>query len=423
MSYGFLRKPGRQAARTLAPVPASSRLPRSRTLLLLACLLIGALTPTTALAHVKWFTDPGAYPLQTDLILSDRTLLALLSAGAAVAGVCVLERFLSRRDWPALPLFQRMTVGAPTILAVQAAIALTASAAQAKLLAPNLPLPSGPVGLALGALEMAIALTFITGIADWIGALALIALVPLSLPMAQCPLDVLEQSFWVGIGVAVLVIGRGSSAVQLPRPWFLRRDPAWTSRAVVCLRVATGLALVAVALGEKLWNPDLGHAFMVDHAAFNPLPGVVSDDLFVLLIGLAETAIGAALISGRLTRLVVLGMWLPFHLGIPLLPDQELLGHLPIFGIMYVLLVHGTQVSQVKLAVAPRSAPAPDGAGVVPTARRSISVAGRPRHRLPRRVAVSYSVSKPAASRASLRALALSRGRSTTQIAAPSRTS
>jgi len=37
-----------------------------------------------------------------------------------------------------------------------------------------------------------------------------------------------------------------------------------------------------------------------------------------LLIGLAEAAIGAALISGRLTRLVVLGMWLPFHLGIPL---------------------------------------------------------------------------------------------------------
>jgi len=78
-----------------------------------------------------------------------------------------------------------------------------------------------------------------------------------------------------------------------------------------------------VALGEKLWNPELGRAFLASHPAFNVLHAVLgadvgSDDLFVLLIGLAEAAIGAALISGRLTRLVVLGMWLPFHLGIPL---------------------------------------------------------------------------------------------------------
>jgi hypothetical protein len=66
-----------------------------------------------------------------------------------------------------------------------------------------------------------------------------------------------------------------------------------------------------------------------------------TDDLFVLLVGLTEATIGALLISGRLPRLVVLGMWAPFHLGIPLLPSQELVGHLPIFGIMYLLLVHG----------------------------------------------------------------------------------
>jgi hypothetical protein len=34
-------------------------------------------------------------------------------------------------------------------------------------------------------------------------------------------------------------------------------------------------------------------------------------------------------------------MWAPFHFGIPLLPSQELVGHLPIFGIMYLLPVHG----------------------------------------------------------------------------------
>ena len=317
----------------------------SRKHLLCMCLVVGALAPSPVLAHVKWFTDPAQYPLRLDLVLSERTLLWLLTSALAVVGLSLLQRRLGRLDWPAFPLFERMAVGAPTILAVQAAIALIACAARSTLLAPNLLLPESPGGLALAGLEVTVAFTFVTGIADWVGALALIGLVPLT-ALVGSPLDVMEQLFWVGIGVTLLVIGRGSAAAQRARPWFWRRDPAYAHRAVACLRVATGVALIAVALGEKLWNPDLGRAFMAEHAAFNVFHSVfgvqaVSDDLFVLLIGLAEAAIGAALISGRLTRLVVLGAWLPFHLGIPLLPDQELIGHLPIFGIMYVLLVYG----------------------------------------------------------------------------------
>jgi hypothetical protein len=399
-----------------------SRLAIPRSLQLAACLLLGALAPSAALAHVKWFTDPTAYPLRTDLVLSDRTLLCLIGCTLAVAQLVLLQRRFGS-SWRDLPLLRRMSVGAPTILGVQAAIALTAAAAQSTLLAPNLRLPDGPLGMLLAALEVSIAFTFITGIADWLGALALIGLVPAVALVGQ-PLDVLEQFFWVGIGVTTLVIGRGSSAGQRARPWFLRRDPAWANRAVACLRVATGVALIAVALGEKLWNPELGRAFMASHPAFNVLhavlgPDLGSDDLFVLLIGLGEAAIGAALISGRLTRLVVLGMWLPFHLGIPLLPDQELIGHLPIFGIMYVLLVHGAQPS---VATAPRSVPARKAAVATPTARWAIPTAGRPPHRLLRGTPVGYSTSRPAARRANLAAFGASRGRSTTHAAAASKT-
>jgi len=42
---------------------------------------------------------------------------------------------------------------------------------------------------------------------------------------------------------------------------------------------------------------------------------------------------------------VFLGMWLPFNVGVPFLPPQELLGHLPILGIMYVLLVHNSGIA------------------------------------------------------------------------------
>ena len=47
------------------------------------------------------------------------------------------------------------------------------------LLAVNLPLPSNALGLALAVTQLAIALAFITGVADWLGAVGLIALVVL----------------------------------------------------------------------------------------------------------------------------------------------------------------------------------------------------------------------------------------------------
>jgi len=40
---------------------------------------------------------------------------------------------------------------------------------------------------------------------------------------------------------------------------------------------------------------------------------------------------------------VILGLWIPFNLGIPFLPPTELIGHLPILATMYVLLVRGTE--------------------------------------------------------------------------------
>src|SRR5205823_5459495 len=124
----------------------------------------------------------------------------------------------------------------------------------------------------------------------------------------------------------------------------------------------TGLSLAFVALTEKLWNPDLGRAFLLQRPelnVFQTLPGMswFTDDTFVLAAGLAEAAIGAMLISGFSPRLVILAMWLPFNLGIPVLPSQELLGHLPILGIMYLLLVESPTLVPSSTASLRRVAP------------------------------------------------------------------
>jgi hypothetical protein len=299
--------------------------------------------------------------MQMDLILSDRTLAAVAVCGLVFVIMSMFERWF--RGWhpPAMRIVHGMALGAPTIFAVQAAIALVASAAQGHLLAPNIGLPDTPLGALLIACQLAIAFTFVTGLADWIGALALMALV-LSTGVVGKPIDPAEQLFWVGIASVVLIIGRGSVTGRRVRPWIRAHVGSCTGLAVTVLRVCTGLAVMTVAFSEKIWNPDLGQAFLANYPSFNVVHSLLgvswfSNDQFVLLAGLVEVAIGAALLSGKLTRLVVLGMWLPFNVGVLLLPSEELLGHLPLFGIMYFLLVASDRPRMKSVDLATRAAP------------------------------------------------------------------
>jgi uncharacterized membrane protein YphA (DoxX/SURF4 family) len=243
-----------------------------------------------------------------------------------------------------------MAVGAPTLLAVQAAIPLIYSGVQPVLFAPQMHLGRNPGGLLVGAVEVLIGFSFVTGIWDRIAAVAMIGLALLALVLFH-PLDVLSQLHWVGIAVVVYAIGRQAPEAGRPRRasgwWPVQVSP---ERAVISLRVLTGLAIMAPALAEKIWNPRIAEAFLHEHPGFNfprALLGMtwMSDDLFILAAGVFEFVIGALLISGFLTRLVIIAMWLPFNLTIPFLPPQELLWHLPFFGIMYFLLVHGADLA------------------------------------------------------------------------------
>ena len=187
------------------PIEQSTR--ARRRLRLVACSLAGGLAPTTAFAHVKWFEDPTLYPLRTDLILSERTAIWLGVSALALGGLYLLQRRLDDPHWPELDFLKKMAIGAPTLLAAQAGIGLVHAGVQLVLFAPNLPLPLTPLGLTLAALQILIAFSFITGIGDWLAALALIALVPVGFLLFP-PFDVLEQLFWAGIGGVILVIGR-----------------------------------------------------------------------------------------------------------------------------------------------------------------------------------------------------------------------
>lgn len=225
------------------------------------------LTATPMAAHVKWFVEPTgpARPrVDWSLVLSDRTVITVGVAAAALLLLYLAQRVVRDPHWPNLGMFHEMALGAPTLLAVQAAITLVYAAARPALFVPNIPLPLNAFGFTVALVEVFIAFTFVTGIADGPGAIALLLLWPVSLFRGSY-FDTFDMFFWVGIGIAVLIVGRPASKVTRPRTWFRYKDGDWPARTVSALRISTGLAVIAPALSEKIWNPKLAAAFLAKY--------------------------------------------------------------------------------------------------------------------------------------------------------------
>ncbi|GBD15276.1 hypothetical protein HRbin26_00162 [bacterium HR26] len=311
--------------------------------------LLVALLPEIASAHVRWFV-----PQEQQLQLPDWSLLthwptpAVLGLSLALWLVLKgLERLVGTPHFPNPPLLAHMEPHATTVLALQTGISLVWFAYQRTLFVPSLTLPPSWLGWLLVVLQLVVAFTFITSLFDRAGAALLVLVFLLGFALFP-PEAMLEQLLYVGIAIAIFVLG-----VTIPPARVARRLlplARYERQAVSALRVLTGCSLVIVAFSEKLLNPNLSPAFLQEYPHFNVLRSLfgwswMTDRLFGDLAGVVEATIGLLLISGVLTRVVILAMWVPFNLTVPLLPPIELLGHLPIFGIMYLLLLYGSGVA------------------------------------------------------------------------------
>lgn len=317
-------------------------------------------------AHERWFVPNDRHP-PTDwgAIVSFPVLLALVASGATVVFLRWLQQRLGDPLWPRPAFFQRMEPAAAAILGVQAAITLIFSASRLELFAPNIELPANAVGFLLAGLAVVAAFSFITGVLTRWGAI-IVGLLWLSCFAFVPPIEVFEQTIWLGIAVYLAAVGRGvvrtETGAEEDRSELTDRLLPW---ALPALRVGAGVTVLVLAFSEKLLNVELGELFLEEYPRFNVLQwaGIdwFTDARFVLLIGIIEAMAGCALIAGYLPRLVILALWIPFNLGIIFLPPQELIGHLPILATMYVLLVRGTEgvpAPEVSEATAPAQRPA-----------------------------------------------------------------
>jgi hypothetical protein len=80
-----------------------------------------------------------------------------------------------------------------------------------------------------------------------------------------------------------------------------------------------------------------------DFNVANSLLGLDWSDLtFVRVAGAIEVAFGLLVISGRMPQLCVIAAGIPFNATLWFFGTTELVGHLPVYGAMLVLLVFGS---------------------------------------------------------------------------------
>jgi len=311
-------------------------------------LVAGFVAPASVAAHARWFTEEGSYSTpEWDRLVSLPVALAMLAGVGTVLLLGILQRRLGDPLWPRPPFFQRLEPSAAAILGVQTAIAMIFMASRLNLFVPNIELPRNALGVLIAGVAGVAAFSFITGVLTRWGAVITIGLVLLAFAFAPW-YEVLEQAIFVGIALYLVAVGRGvvrydGGEEEDRSSWSDRLQPY----ALPALRIAAGISVVILGFTEKLVNNDLGVAFLDTYPRFNVARELgltwFTDERFVYGIGIVEATAGIALLSGYLTRVVILALWVPFNLGIAFLPAEELIGHLPILSTMYVLLVRGTE--------------------------------------------------------------------------------
>ena len=299
--------------------------------------------PLRASAHVKWFVDeiPETIQNMQQYTLGDAPVLLWLAIGIALVTLSLL---LDTRLPDLAGNTQRYKPLLFALLRSLTGLSLILTAYANALIAPHFDAGFG-LGMFLLFLEIAAGFLFILGLGVWIGAASLILLY-IGVMIKFGPINALEYINMLGIGLFMLLLYLPSRKLR-PKLRFL---------ALPVLRILTGIALVTLALTEKLIVPQLGETFLsIYHWNFMGNMGLqYSDQLFVLSAGMIELVFGLILILGSTTRLNVLTIsFFMFASNITFLiqgsMDEaiiEIIGHMPIIATALIYILYGNSSRQ-----------------------------------------------------------------------------
>ena len=293
------------------------------------------------LGHARWFVD-AVPPNEWSFATESRTLAYLAAAVVATLAVRVAARFVREPD---VALLERLAPWMPFAVRIHLAVALVGLLSAGVYLAPTMNLDLDPVGVLLGLVMAASAILLVTGWHARVGALLLVLAGPLGMLVFGFGW-ILQRADMLGLALFVLVAGAGrwSADAELGRA----RDASGEriGRALWLLRMATGVSLIAVGFAEKLANPALAKRFLAtsgDEFNLFALVGLPVGDLeWIRVWGATEVLFGLLLISGALPQLLVFVVGVPFNATLYFFGLPELLGHLPVYATLLLLLVYGS---------------------------------------------------------------------------------
>lgn len=300
-----------------------------------------AAVPMSVLAHVKWYVDDPHNPVVDLRLLTAPLTLGLL--GAAVLVAVIWRLVAARLPTPELAVLKplgRLAPWIPRLLGVHLGVSLLGLAVTNSYLAPHLSLDHMPGASAIALFEGILGVWLITGIGlRWAG-IGVVMLGPMGLAFAG-PVPVLEAIDTLGVALFLTLLppGRDSFGAR-------RVTAAQLQRPLLLLRVCGGLALVVLAFSEKLLTPGLAAQLLEQYPeidVFRILGIELAPEAYVRIAAITEVLFGLLLISGAAPQAVVVIASIPFNLTLLVFDRFELIGHLPVYGILLALLVYGSR--------------------------------------------------------------------------------
>jgi hypothetical protein len=301
-------------------------------------LVAGVAAATPAAAHEAWFVEhPDSYPLDPSALLSPLTVAGALAAVVVAVLWRVAADRLPRPEPAALRPLERLIPWVPRLLAVHLGVSLLALSLTGAVLDPSVQAPAGAAGAAVLLPQVVVGALLVVGVAVRPAALAVVAAGPV-LVLLHGPRSLLLCAVLVGIALFLAVVppqrSRGGAADLCP---------SCLGPAVLLLRVGAAVSLLSLAVVEKLANPAMGLAMLEQQPVLNLLAPVgVSAEQFVVLAGCVELLFGLLVLSGAAPQVVGLVAAVPFTASLALFGGTELIGHLPVYGVLLAFVVLGS---------------------------------------------------------------------------------
>ena len=292
----------------------------------------------TTLAHQTWFVHHAdRYPLDWSALARTEVLLGLAAVLVVATGWRMVATWIGPVELRPLAPLGRLAPYAPRLLAAHLGLSLILLGASRAVLDPGVVAPAGWGGTLLLVPQFVAGALLVAGVLVRPAATAVVLAGPVLLVLEGVR-SLLMCLALLGIAVFLLLLPpdreAGGRAVL---------DPGRLRPALLALRVGTAGTLLVLAVVEKLANPAMGEAMLAQEPVLNLLSPVgVSTGAFIVLAGLVEVLFAALVLSGAAPQVVALVAAVPFTASLALFGGTELIGHLPVYGVLLTLLVLGS---------------------------------------------------------------------------------